>query len=319
MQRTQHAAVGLVALAALALPVKAADVDKYLPDDTQAVITINVRQILDSPLVKKYAEGKIKEEMSKNGEVQKMLSDLGFDPFTDFSAITLAGPGGPEPDKGLIIIHGKFDRAKIEAKITQVAKGDVDGLKIIKSGDNILYEVKMPEQKQTLFTSLADDHTIVAAPRKDMVVSALGKVSGKTASGVSKELSDVLKKVDAKQSFWIAGLLTDDLLKGPLAGNEQAKEILGKIASLVGGIHVTDDVKIDFTLNTKTTEAAKEISDLLGVGLSQGKDLLKLVGGNKKELAPVEELLDSVKVNVTGKAVNLKGQMSKQVLEKTLR
>jgi hypothetical protein len=287
--------------------------------DTHLVVTINVRQVLESPLVQKYAAEQIKEQIKRSVEATKILSDLGFDPFKDFVSVTIAWPGVPEPDKGLVVIRGKFDKDKIESKVEEIAKAGAEGLKITKAGARTVYEWLVPDQKQTLFAAIANASTIIAAPSKQLVVDALERIDGKKTATMSKQLADVLSKIDIKQSFWMAGLLSDELRKNPLLNDEKVREVLNKIESLNGGINVADDIQMQFTVTTKNDDAAKEISELLGQGVMQGKELLKVFGGNKKELAPVEELLGTLKVSTTGRAVSVNGKISKQVLEKTLR
>ena len=46
-----------LAAALLASPVRAADIDRYLPADTEVVSIVNVRQILSSALVKQIGGG----------------------------------------------------------------------------------------------------------------------------------------------------------------------------------------------------------------------------------------------------------------------
>src|SRR6516165_1850557 len=81
------------ALLALVLPARAAEPDKYLPNDTEAIVVLNVKQILDSPLVKKHLAEKIRDEIKNNAEVSKVLEALGFDPLKDLSSITIASSG----------------------------------------------------------------------------------------------------------------------------------------------------------------------------------------------------------------------------------
>src|SRR5206468_3816222 len=87
-------------------PARAADVDKYLPNDTEILVTINLRQILDSALVKKYAVEHLKTAIKSSAETEQVLTAIGLDPMTDVQSIALAGPGGDEPDKGLFIVRG---------------------------------------------------------------------------------------------------------------------------------------------------------------------------------------------------------------------
>src|SRR5262249_51251925 len=86
-------------LAALATPAGAAEVDPLLPADTEAVMSVSVKQLLDSPLAKKdKGLEHLRELIKSEAEVDQALTDLGFDPLTDLDTITLAGRGpGAEP------------------------------------------------------------------------------------------------------------------------------------------------------------------------------------------------------------------------------
>ena len=59
----RRALVGAVLAAGLAAPARAAEVDPLLPAETESVMFVNVRQVLDSDLVKKYALGQIKQAL----------------------------------------------------------------------------------------------------------------------------------------------------------------------------------------------------------------------------------------------------------------
>src|SRR5260370_12239021 len=155
----------LLLVAFMAPPARAGDIDKYLPEDTETVVTLNVRQLLDSAIVKKYGLEPAKEALKSADEVADVLKDLGFDPFNDLDQIIIAGPGGNEQDKGLVIGHGKFDLAKFKAKAEEAAKDNADIVKIHKSGTNQIYEVKIEaDQENTLFVALTSKDTILATP-----------------------------------------------------------------------------------------------------------------------------------------------------------
>src|SRR5260370_23085737 len=136
--------LGLIvgAVLALALPVRAADVDKYLPEDTEVVVVVNAKQLLDAPLVKKHLLEHVRAHLQSNSELVNPLSSLGFDPFNDLTSITAALPMLSNDAKALIITHGQFDKAKFETKAEAVAKEKSDLLKIHKEGDRKVYEIK---------------------------------------------------------------------------------------------------------------------------------------------------------------------------------
>src|SRR5205085_1963922 len=98
------------AMLALIVPVRAAEIDKYLPGDAEVVATVNVKQIADSAVFKKYGEEKARELLKDNDHASKVLEALGLDPFKHITSVTIAAAG--TDDKGYIIVHGQFDIAK---------------------------------------------------------------------------------------------------------------------------------------------------------------------------------------------------------------
>src|SRR5262249_1317958 len=98
---------GIVLTAALVARVDAADT-KYLPGDTEVVVTVNIKQILDSELVtsNKEALERLRKYLRKimPSEGQECLKKTGFDPFKDLTNITLAMPPSKEPERVLAIM-----------------------------------------------------------------------------------------------------------------------------------------------------------------------------------------------------------------------
>src|SRR5262245_5067624 len=64
-----------VLLCEVTAPARAAEADKLLPADTEFVITVNVRQILGTELLKKAGLEKIKEELKNATEVNDILRE----------------------------------------------------------------------------------------------------------------------------------------------------------------------------------------------------------------------------------------------------
>jgi hypothetical protein len=315
------------ALVAVALPARAAEVDKFLPNDTEAVITLNVRQVLDSPLVKKYGEEEIKKALNKDEKAKKILAALGLDPLKDINSVTIAvatlAPG-QGLNKGLLIVHGKFDTDKFRAKAEEVVKEQGDALKVHKVGGYTIYETKPAKEKGTpggldaMFVGLVSSNTLVAGGTQDAVVEALDKDAGKKKSGVNKELQGLLEKADAKQSLW-AVTPASALRKSPLGKQDDAKAFLAKCESISLGVTVADDVKAQLLFAATNATAAKDLTAKLNDGLEQAKQIVGFLVTNNKDVAPVVDFLDTVKVAAQGNAVTVKGEFDKDAIEKSIK
>src|SRR5262249_51508286 len=153
------------------IPGRAADLDPYLPEDTETVLNLNVRQVLDSALIKKHALEAAQEALRGNDQVQDILKDLGFDPFKDLDHILIAAPGGTDKDRGLAIVRGRFDVDKFKAKAEEAATNNGENLKIhkVQGGKYLLYEVNTPDLDTPLFVALASKNTLLVSPGKDYV------------------------------------------------------------------------------------------------------------------------------------------------------
>src|SRR4051794_3125270 len=85
----------------LAAPARAGDIDRYLPDDSEVVITVNVKGLLDAPVVKNNLLPQLKAFL-EDEEVRGILKDLNFDPLKDLHKVIVAGPGGNDADRSLV-------------------------------------------------------------------------------------------------------------------------------------------------------------------------------------------------------------------------
>src|SRR5262249_12084180 len=155
---------------------------------------INVRQILDAPLVKQHGIEWLKKHVLGKPEVQKVLDGIGFDPLKDVATITAAGPAGAtDSDKALIIVHGRFDVTKFDAKAIEVAKemGEHLIFHTIQGDarigrDVVFYEVrdKALGEDKPMFVGLVDGTTLVASGSRDYVVDAFARSAGKKDSNL---------------------------------------------------------------------------------------------------------------------------------------
>lgn len=296
----------LVVTAALAASAgQAAEPNKYLPNNAEGVVIINVKQLLEAPLVKDNLDT-LKAMLTSAGDTQKILDELGFDPFQDVETIVISID--ESPSKPLVLLQGKFDMAKIQTKAESAAKENSSVLTIGKAGGYTIYEVKPPDQNDTMFVALVDGATVAASPNKDYVVEVLDKKEGKKKAEIKKELQALLAKADPKQSISIVSL------GGPLAATGQPTA--AKITSVVGGITITDEVKAELVLTTKNADDAKALESELKDGIDQVKALVDLTANQNKELKPLVDAVETLKVSAQGATVNVKGHLAKDVIKK---
>jgi hypothetical protein len=295
-----------IAFVGLWVPAYAAEGENYLPGETQAVLTVDVKQMLASPLFKKDL-GKIKDALKSVGEAQQTLDALGFDPLKDLDTLVIGGVGANEPEKVLIQVNGRFDPKKFAELAEKVAKDQGDILKLHKDGDRTIYEVTVQGQPRPFFAGVVDAKTIVLASQKHGVVDAFEIKGGKKKVALKDELTSLMNKSAGKRTISVVALGT------ALGGDVPFGD---KVNHIDGGITIGDDIQTQFDIVTKDVDSAKGIAELLKQGLEQGKNILMFVAMTQKELAPLTELVDTLKISDKGSTVILKGEISKETLDK---
>jgi hypothetical protein len=302
----------LVAIGVIAAPSRAADSDKLLPNDANFVVTINVKQMIASPLFKKLDDKfNIKEALKKDPSTKQALETTGLDPLKDVDQVIMAGSGGKQEEL-LFLILGKFDKTKLEAAGSKAAQDDKNGLKILKEGGYTLYEMTNKKDGQVLYGAIMDNSTIAASLKKDYLLDALDKKAGKKKSSMKKDLVDLLPKADTKQS--VAVVAVSEGLGGP-----GAQEVTDKLKNIIGTINVTDDVKLNFNLAAKDEAAAKDVAKQIDEGLGQVKAFAGIMAAQNKQLAPVIDILGTLKVEAKGTNVSLKGEVTKDIIDKLIK
>jgi hypothetical protein len=116
--------------------------EKYLLDDADFVLLVNVKQVLSSPMYKKSFEKPV-EEFLKQPAAQAILKDAGFDPLKDIGWVAIYAGRSCHPRDGMppgfnsgpvFALHGKFDGAKLHAKMAQLAKENPGQVQVHKLG-----------------------------------------------------------------------------------------------------------------------------------------------------------------------------------------
>jgi hypothetical protein len=304
--------VFLAALAVAVIPAfgRAADLPKYLPNATEAVVSVNMKQLLEAPLVKDNFDNIKLLSRAFAGDAIKAVEDLGIDPFTDVERVTMALPGGQQPENGVVFVQGKFDADKIKSKAETMAKEHKDVLQKVEKGGYSCWELTPPGTDRKIYIAQIDDKTLAASHTHDFVVDALAKQAGKKAHEMNRELAGLLEKAKFDQSISFVGL------PGQLANLGQGGEVFGRLQNVVGGITLTDEVKLEVGLNARNQDEAKIVQQQIKDALNLVKGILQTQVGKKPELKSAVEALEQFKVDQAGNTVTLRGQITKELIEK---
>lgn len=286
-------------LAALLAPLApSAEPDKYLPADATLVVHVNVRQVLDSPLGKKYAPEMISAALRQNGQVQQLLQNAGVDPLKDVDALSVAAPGA-STDGAVVVVHGRIDPERFQKSA---------GLKIHKEGALTVYEGK--HGSDAAFATFPAPGTLLLSHSRSALASA---ASGTARLG--KDIAAVVEKVDGRQSIWAAALMPEDA-KRNLAKQPQTAELAAKIRAFTVTVNVDRDVQTTVSVLTTEPKAAESIAELL----ESLKGLGKLYAASVPQIgAYLGQVIDTVKVVTSSTTVTATLQVSEQTIDQVIK
>jgi len=309
MLSSRKALAGLLGLALfLSAPARAAQPNKYVPPDAEGVLHINLQQLLDSKLGKKYALPPIQQALKKNKDVQQMLTVLGLDPLKDIRTLTLSNVG-QSGDKVQVALTGTFSLDKIHATAKKVAEEKKDKFKISKAGVKPLYETV--QQGKAVYAGFADEGTMIVSTSRDNVVNAL---NGKTGE-LNKGLQEALAAVDGKQSIWVAFEVTEGM-KALLGRRQDVAAVFKNWKTGSIGIDVSDAVGISLKVQTADAPSARE----LGKQANDAKGILQFVGQTNEELKPlIDEIIKTLEIKTRQADVSVKFQLSQDLIEKAVK
>jgi hypothetical protein len=281
-----------------------------LPADTQALIHLNFRAMIDSPLAKKMGiekESKIIKALDFDVEI---LAEMGFDPLKDIDSITIAAPGGGDMEKGLIIVAGKFKADKLLAKLNEEAKNNNNKVKTHKAGDKTIFEVKEFNfsQQVPIFYMIASN-TILASTQKEYLEKAFANSGSKLAN---KDFSALVEKLDPDLAISMVAVSSAFPSK---AIPEPYKAIIEGIDSIIGGIGIDEDVTLKINVFTKDEDSSKKLKETMDQGMAQALGFLGLMAAQEKELTPVLEFVKSMKTSSKEKMMSLEGKLPGKMIE----
>jgi hypothetical protein len=310
-----------VALAAVT-PARAA-LDPYLPADTQTYAALDLRKLLDTPLFKTHVLPHAKEALKAVPKAGELLTEIGLDPFKHLDRLVFSSPGGTDTDRGLLIVHGTFDAAKLKAFAARVKKEKDEAVKIHETplGGGVkhdIYEIALPGTDMALFVSVASAKTVLLSPGKDYVIDALKQVkAGKKPALKSKEMQELIDGLDPKcslavavQGKFLAGI-KDHLSLLP----EKLINTLEGVEGVGGGITVGEECKFDLAITTKDAENARAMRDGMKLAVNLGVAAIAFLGEERKELALVSDVLKSIRVTGKGKVVGLSARLTADSLK----
>jgi hypothetical protein len=318
---------GIVAGACLVLigcPLaRAADSLKFLPNDCDTVLSLDFKQCVEAPAVRKYApelaaryglevlkafgqshdvaqtvadkEQEAIEAFLKNGD--RLLRDLDL-LKRHLTRITCAGQfHGPGAVKRLLLLECDLDAKRLFALIEVVKALEKDRITIHKQPRTPAYTIKV-QGEPDWHVALVEKGLVAASPILEYVEEAVAKATGAKELSLSKSLQAQLGKVDSKATGWIASTLPD------------------KDRSLRGNLMVADDLRAELIVTAKDAKDATTVVEEIRQERQRATVLLAALILLHKEFAPLGELVSGIEPMVSDDSVSLKLRIDSKTLDK---
>jgi tetratricopeptide (TPR) repeat protein len=293
---------------------------KYLPEDAEIVIYLNVKQLLPAPAIKRNYVNKL-DQILKEPEklplkgVQTVLTTLGIEPLQHVTSVVLAGSSSHSTlDRWRLLLHGRFDADEFHA-VAGILRFPVFPEADALGGfyQIYIYADRFPGQPGLWYFALANSTTLVIAPDKQDVVDVLTKAAGwKKTELKHQALRAGLGQVDAKQgAWWVA------LGRGLVRSDGKTAEQTWGVETITGSLTVTADVEVKFVVAVKSAAAAQKLAK--DIETTQKKEWIGFVDhltGPHKELAPLVPLVKDLQVTPEGNTVRFGSKATENNIDK---
>jgi hypothetical protein len=307
------------------------NIDKYLLDDADGVMVVNVKQIAASPGYKKGLQKQLADLVARP-EAQEYLKDIGFDPLKDVERFVLCMSkscltselGANNDDGPFMLFQGKFDSAKLKAKMAELAKIHPDKVSSSDApGGHKIYRI---DPRHGPYAALLDAGTIVMAGHKAHVLDALLKASGKkTTKFAHKDMPAHLKKL--KQDVAIQGFALETMVysssyhsvdNGMGGQTFTAKHVtLGekgfKEATLT--VKIKDIAEGSIAWQVKDKDKVKPLTEEFTAGLKEMTTMIRRQAERQAVLAPMVRFCESAAIKSSGQTITMEGKLDAEMVQ----
>lgn len=284
----------ILVLAICVTTASAAEVDNLLPKETELVLNLNIKQLIDADIVKKnYLPNFQKGFESK--EAQKFLGEIGLDPLRDIERITVALWGKTESMDALMIIRGTFDTKKMREAAERFSKEKPEEINLVREGEVDLVELKQNKEKPS-YLLLAEGRPIVGGTDKKIVAAAAAlDLAGKPALG--RDLSRLVQQQDAKASIFACGFTEGKIKEAPdLAAlknfgidGEKIKAGIMKMKTVGLTLNFGKELSVNVKMGMSTNDEADDFSAEFGKLSDAAKAFLPILTGTQPKLSGLLE------------------------------
>jgi hypothetical protein len=275
----------------------------YVPEDSEAVVAVNLRTALESPAGRRLLAPSLKQLLADSEDRNHWIELLGINPLDDVDYLQFSfAPGkGGQP---LWLARGRPDRSRFRIGPDLLRKKTVDHFRVLE------YTDRQTNRKTTL-APMGD--TLVASDTPARVMAALNR-AGESSPGVVRDakLRELLKKVDRRQSIWgVAVFKGLDLGSGidNFFLRAALRPLFEHADRVYGGLTFGDDVRAELHLHTSSEESAVKLENDLKSFCELAQTAPRLMR-LQKEILPLVRLLSVGQTSREGQSVSLRCRLT---------
>lgn len=259
---------------ALRIAPASGDVLAFLPLDADAVIGLDARQALASPLWKHFQD-RLLGPVAKH--LQEFRAACGYDPFAVVRSVTIAVK--VSPNEAVLVVRGA-PREKTMACIHRAIPSR-RGPVTVERGVVTIPGDEPGEPPVAL--AFADADTLVIATSR-------GKLDAALASGAplrrSRAFAELWQLVDARQALWA-------VVNGSSSAFQSLSALGVRPRALLGSVHLADGLSLAGRMRLGTPDEATQLASL-----AQG------------QLGAVQAMVDKIELAADGADVTLRVDMT---------
>jgi hypothetical protein len=278
----------------------------YIPADAGAVLSFDVRQLREAPLVRGPLGEPLHQLVSRSEWELPWVKLAGIDPWDGVDRVRILMPAA-EPSRSLWLIHGRIDPSRFQLGSDQFQPH--------REGSWQLYEFLDPFMGR-IWLAAAGDTLLVSVSKSRLTETLTLAASPHPVAVRDAALRELLNRIDRTQPVWFVASMA---ALGSVARlqNRAMDAVLGPVLrrsrTIEGGVRVTEDVQAMFSFHTDDEAAAQQLQQTLKnvVEVAQGaKWLLR----SDQDLLPLFDLIGTGETSRTGATVKIHCRMSSEQL-----
>lgn len=284
--------------------------EDWVAADAKWFVHVDVNSLLSSKLGE-FALQHAEDFDIDLSDIHNIKDELGIDPLTDFTAVTVYGGNEPEDDAVIIIeMNDKIDN------LVQMLVTHEESYLAIETGHYTLHS--WDDGGESMFGFVEDgpgpdDRVVTLAHDMATMVRAL-RVMDDDAPSIADEKGSVLRTRPGKNSFFFAAALNLPHLMGH--EDDPASQIIKRARRLSLDVGETDKATYaTATLTARNAEEAGNIMDVINGITALGR---MLADTEEVKQLPIDDLLNALKFKLDDSSVSITVKGDPAVLLKSI-